>query len=195
VGDCVGQHLHRVGRRRAVIYMGPIEKLMGVVYVLELREGFSTFGAPTPEALDYCVEGVGEYVKELEPPFSLDELLRVVPEEMRERLLESRCVKYAFYSSRIDPRPLKTGVYVTRDFVLFYNLGQYFPLYSTEVGRRKVKTRCNGETPPLEIKRVELKVMDAGEFYDFIYWAGVRKMATGFIYKIPLILLRLRRRI
>ncbi|MEM4439431.1 MAG: hypothetical protein QW680_12475 [Pyrobaculum sp.] len=83
VRDCIGQHLHRVGLRRAAIYTGPIEKLMGVVCVLELREGFSTFGAPTPEALDYCVEGV---VKELESPFSLDELLIVVPEEMRERL-------------------------------------------------------------------------------------------------------------
>lgn len=195
-GECIGDYLLSLGRRRAVVFMGPVDILAGEIYVLELREGFSAVGAPTPEALEYCIAGLGKFVKKLDSLYTLDELIEEVPEDLKKVVEDSNCVKYAFYSSRVDPRLLKPGVYVTRDPILFFNLGRHFPLYSTEVGKKRIKTKCKGSpSPPLVVRRLELKVLDSEEFFNVVYWSGVRELAIGFIYKLPLILLKLRRRL
>lgn len=90
--------------RRALIYLGPPHDLGGVVHVLKIEPELSTFGAPTPEALDQCIPGVGRYARKMPIPFTLDELLQELPDGLIEAARHSNCVKYAFYTSRVDPR-------------------------------------------------------------------------------------------
>lgn len=188
-GPCPEVFLRKEARRRVVVYRGPLELLGGDVGLLTVEEGLSDFGAPTPEALEYCVPGLGRYARRLDPPFMLDELAEEVPPELRGRVEESRCVKYAFYTSRADPRPLRPGIYATTDSVLFFNLGLYFPLYTADGGER----RCGAD--PLTFREVRLRVMGEEEFLSFLYWRGVMKTARDFLWKLPVILFKLRRRV
>jgi len=177
------EELAKLGQRRAVAYLGMPPG--GEVYLVRIREGLSNFGAPTPEALDQCVEGLGKYAKRLDPPYTLRELLEELPPDLRQAAAESRCVKYAFYTSRVDPTPLRRGVYAVGDPVLFYNLGRYLPLYVGE--------DCERGTPTVA-GEVELRVMEPLEFLHFFYKRELAQTAKAFLWRVPQLVLRMGRR-
>ncbi|MEM1599194.1 MAG: hypothetical protein QXI07_11905 [Pyrobaculum sp.] len=166
---------------RPYVHLGNYRDLCGLVYLLAVDPGHSTFGAPAPEALEQCVEGIRRYAKKLEPPFTLGELADSVPPDMRPSVLNSRCVKYAFYTSLIDPRQFAPGIYVTNDPVVYHNLTRYLePLGASDCA-------C-----PVEAVEFRPRVMDPLEFFDFYYREGLRKMFGQFAWRLPQILFKRR---
>ncbi|WP_188595817.1 hypothetical protein [Thermocladium modestius] len=179
--------LNAIGDREPVFVNGPMDHLrIPSINVVVIKEGFSIFGSPTPRALDYCVKGVGRYAEELEAPFRLKELEAALPDDLRDKVSQSNCIKYAFHTSKVNFMDVRRGVYVVNDVVLFLNLERHFKAYTVgdQVPFDKVKkAKCNSNEPsPINpvINYIELPILSDEDYINLLYYGSIE----NFIYSV-----------
>ena len=184
---CVSQLLRSVGDKEPVFINGPMDYLkVPLINVVLIDEGFSTFGSPTPRALDYCVKGVGKYAEKLEVPFRLKDLEAILPSDLREKVSKSNCIKYAFYTSKVNYLSIRKGVYLVNDAVLFLNLERYFKVYTIndQVPFDKVKkVKCNSsDLNPIDplVNYVKIPILSDKDYINLLYYGSIE----NFIYSI-----------
>jgi len=182
---CVSSFLSAA--RPPLAFYGPPNLLAGRFLHLHAGEGLSEFGAPAPEAVEYCI-GAGRYAKKLDPPYTLKELLDVLPEGLREKAKNSVCLRRAFYLSRVDPRPLRSAKIYVDDPLLLFALEPYMPAYAVGIqGGRKRRAECGADPPPPpQLADAEARIMPPEEFVDFLYVRDIFKPLAN-----PVRLLRL----
>jgi hypothetical protein len=185
VEGCVSSLLSAA--RAPLAFYGPSNLLAGRFLYLHAGDGLSEFGAPTPRAVEYCI-GAGRYAEKLDPPYTLKELLDVLPEELREKAENSVCLRRAFYLSRVDPRPLRRAKIYVDDPLLLFALEPYMPAYAVGIpGDRRKRARCGADPPPPpQLADAEARIMTPEEFVDFLYTRDILKPLLN-----PLLLLRL----
>jgi hypothetical protein len=170
-----------------LVFYGPPNLLAGRFLHLHAGEGLSEFGAPTPEAVEYCI-GAGRYAEKLDPPYTLKELLAVLPEGLREKAEISVCLRRAFYLSRVDPRPLRRAKIYVDDPLLLFALEPYMPAYAVGIsGGRRINAKCGADPPPPpQMAEAVARVMPPEEFVDFLYTKDLFKQLLN-----PLLVLKL----
>ena len=179
--------------RPPLVFYGPSKLLAGRFLHLYASEGLSEFGAPTPEAVEYCI-GAGRYAEKLDPPYTLKELLAVLPEGLREKAENSVRLHRAFYLSRVDPRPLRRAKIYVDDPLLLFALEPYMPAYAVGISGgkgRDVKCGADPPTPP-QLAEAEARVTTPEEFVDFLYTKDIFKQLLNLLLVLKLIW-RLRR--
>jgi len=188
---CVSSFLSAA--RPPLVFYGPPNLLAGRFLHLHAVEGLSEFGAPTPEAVEYCI-GAGRYAEKLDPPYTLKELLAVLPGGLREKAENSVCLRRAFYLSRVDPRPLRRAKIYVDDPLLLFALEPYMPAYAVGIsGGRRRDVKCGADLPPPpQLAEAEARVMPPEEFVDFLYTKDIFKQLLNPLLVVKL-LWRLRR--
>ena len=173
--------------RPPLVFYGPSNLLAGRFLHLHAGEGLSEFGAPTPEAVEYCI-GAGRYAEKLDPPYTLKELLAVLPGGLREKAKNSVCLRRAFYLSRVDPRPLRSAKIYVDDPLLLFALEPYMPAYAVGIsGGKRRNAKCGADLPPPpQLAEAEARVMTPEEFVDFLYTKDIFKQLLN-----PLLVLKL----
>jgi hypothetical protein len=182
---CVSSFLSAA--RPPLVFYGPSNLLAGRFLHLHVGEGLSEFGAPTPEAVEYCI-GAGRYAEKLDPPYTLKELLALLPEGLREKAENSVCLRRAFYLSRVDPRPLMRAKIYVDDPLLLFALEPYMPAYAVGIsGGKRRNVKCGADPPPPpQLAEAEARVMTSEEFVDFLYTNDIFKQLLN-----PLLVLKL----
>jgi len=185
LGGCVSSFLSAA--QPPLVFYGPSNLLAGRFLHLHAGEGLSEFGAPTPEAVEYCI-GAGRYAEKLDPPYTLKELLAVLPEGLREKAENSVCLRRAFYLSRVDPRPLRRAKIYVDDPLLLFALEPYMPAYAVSIsGGKRRNVKCGADPPPPpQLAEAEARVMTPEEFVDFLYTKDIFKRLLN-----PLLVLKL----
>jgi len=168
-------------------FYGPSNLLAGRFLHLHAGDGLSEFGAPTPRAVEYCI-GAGRYAEKLDPPYTLKELLEVLPEELRKKAENSVCLRRAFYLSRVDPRLLKKVKIYVDDPLLLFALEPYMPAYAVGIpGDKRRRAKCGaGQPPPPQLADAEARILPPEEFVDFLYARDILKPVVN-----PLLVLKL----
>ncbi len=129
---------------------------------------------------------MGRYAEELEAPFRLKELEAALPDDLRDKVSQSNCIKYAFHTSKVNFMDVRRGVYVVNDVVLFLNLERHFKAYTVgdQVPFDKVKkAKCNSNEPsPINpvINYIELPILSDEDYINLLYYGSIE----NFIYSV-----------
>ncbi len=189
MGDsaCVSQMLRGISDKEPVFINGSLDHLrIPLINVVLIDEGFSTFGSPTPRALDYCIKGVGKYAEKLEIPFRLKDLEAILPSDLREKVSKSNCIKYAFHTSKVNLMNVRKGIYVVNDIVLFLNIERHFKVYAIneQVPFDKVKkVKCRSSELNYinpTINYIKLPILSDKDYINSLYYGSVE----NFMYSV-----------
>ncbi len=189
IGDsvCVSQMLMGISDKEPVFINGSLNYLrVPLINIVLIDEGLSTFGGPTPRALDYCIKGVGKYAEKLEIPFRLKDLETILPSDLREKVTKSNCIKYAFHTSKVNFMDMRKGIYLVNDTVLFLNLERHLKVYTIndQVPFDKVKkVKCssselNNINPT--INYVKIPILSDNDYINSLYYGSIE----NFIYSV-----------